>query len=173
MRLDTIAMLIMALMPALALAQPKADRITRVRSDDVEMNEAIAQAQASLDDFLALARDPPSGTDTFKLKVKFSDANGAEHMWVTPFKQSGKGFSGVLANEPQTVRVVQSGQTVHFGRADISDWGYERDGKQYGSFTVCVMLKHMPAEQAEAYRSYGFQCEGYRPRTSKPVRGAR
>lgn len=171
MRLSAFALL--ALLPALAAAQPKADQITRVRSDDAEMNQAIAQAQASLDDFLALARNPPSGADTFKLKVRFSDENGAEHMWVIPFQQSGRGFSGVLANEPQTVRNVQSGQTVRFGRADISDWGYQRDGKQYGSFTVCVMLKHMSAEQAQAYRSYGFQCESYRPRKPEPVRGAR
>ena len=168
-----IAVAILALLPALAAAQPKADQITRVRSDDAEMNQAIAQAQASLDDFLALARNPPSGADTFKLKVKFSDAHGAEHMWVIPFQQNGKGFSGVLANEPQTVRNVQSGQTVRFARADISDWGYQRDGKQYGSFTVCVMLKHMSPDQAAAYRSYGFQCDQHRPGNLKPVRGTR
>jgi uncharacterized protein YegJ (DUF2314 family) len=172
MRLSVLAVLALAPVFAAAQSLPQ-DRVTHVRNDDSEMNRAIAQAQASLDDFLALARNPPSGADTFKLKVKFSDPNGDEHMWVIPFQQNAKDFSGVLANAPETVRNVQLGQTVHFKRADITDWGYRRDGKQYGSFTVCVLFKHMPPDEVAAFRSYGFQCDQAPARTAKPVRGAR
>lgn len=150
---------ILALIPSLAVSQTATDQVIRVGGEDSEMNEAIAQARASLDDFLALSRKPPRGAKNFKLKVKFSDENGNEHMWVTPFKQNGDSFSGVLANEPETVRNVQAWQTVHFNRADITDWGYERNGKQFGSFTVCVLLRHMTAEEAKTYMAYGFQCQ--------------
>lgn len=156
MRLRVLAVLI--LVPVLALAQEATDQVVRVASEDAEMNQAIAKARATLDGFLALSRKPPKGAEGFKLKVKFSDEHGNEHMWVTPFQQDGDGFSGVLANEPERVRNVRAWQTVHFSRKDITDWGYERDGKQFGSFTVCVMLRRMPAEEAKAYLAYGFQC---------------
>ncbi|QNP41917.1 YegJ family protein [Lysobacter solisilvae (ex Woo and Kim 2020)] len=149
----------LALLPMLAFAQKTGDQIVRVAGEDTEMNAAIAKARGSLDEFLALSRKPPKGARNFKLKVKFSDANGNEHMWVVPFKQHGDDFSGTLANEPEMVRTVQAWQTVRFSRADITDWGYERDGKQFGSFTVCVMLTRMPAEEARAYDAYGFQCQ--------------
>jgi uncharacterized protein YegJ (DUF2314 family) len=34
-----------------------------------------------------------------------------------------------------------------------------QDGKQKGSYTVCVMFKHMPAADVQRYRrDYGFEC---------------
>ncbi|WP_412033374.1 DUF2314 domain-containing protein [Mesorhizobium sp. CA8] len=65
----------------------------------------------------------------------------------------------MLANEPEIVRNVVLGQNIEFTRDDISDWGYTRNGRQVGSFTVCVMLKKMSKEEAEYMRSaYGFDC---------------
>lgn len=157
MRLTAFAILLFA--PMLAFAQEVRDQVVHVAGEDVEMNQAIAKARATLDDFLALSRKPPKGAEGFKLKVKFSDEHGNEHMWVTPFEEDRGDFKGVLANEPEMVRNVRAWQTVRFSRKDITDWGYERDGKQFGSFTVCVMLKHMPAEEANAHSAYGFQCE--------------
>ena len=150
---------LLVLLPSLSVAQNVPDKVISVGDDDIEMNEAIEQARATLDDFLALSRSPPRGTRSFKLKVKFADENGAEHMWVTPFIQSGDNFSGVLANTPETVKNVQQSTIVHFGRADITDWGYVRDGKQFGSFTVCVMLRRMAPEEAKKYLNHGFQCQ--------------
>ena len=122
------------------------------------MNLAIAKAQSTLDDFLSLKEHPPRGAHDFKLKVKFADEHGVEHMWVTPFNVEGDHFSGTLADMPETVRNVRAWQTVTFSRSDITDWGYQSGGKQVGSFTVCVLLKHMSPSQAQQYRSYGFRC---------------
>ncbi|WP_292168361.1 DUF2314 domain-containing protein [Mesorhizobium sp.] len=93
------------------------------------------------------------------MKVAIRDGNAVEHFWVIPFRRTATGFAGVLANEPQAVRNVVNGQDIEFTRDDISDWGYTRDGRQVGSFTVCVMLKKMPEEDADYLRSnYGFDC---------------
>ena len=154
------ALAVLLLLPMLAFAELPDDQVVRVSGEDAEMNDAIAQARATLDGFLALSGKPPKDAKGFKLKVKFSDGKVNEHMWVTPFRRDGDDFTGVLANEPESVRNVQAWQTVRFKRADITDWGYERGGKQYGSFTVCVMLRHMTQQEAQPYRAYGFQCEG-------------
>jgi uncharacterized protein YegJ (DUF2314 family) len=112
-----------------------------VAPDDQEMAAAIEQARASLDEFLTLSETPPSGAAKFKLKVMVKDGNVTEHFWVIPFHRTPTGFAGILADEPQAVHNVVFGQDIEFTRDDISDWGYTRDGRQVGSFTVCVMLK--------------------------------
>lgn len=57
------------------------------------------------------------------------------------------------------VKNVRHGQQISFVRSDISDWGYVRNGKQVGSFTVCAMMRHAPKEQSDYYRkTYGFEC---------------
>lgn len=154
--------LVLALAPVSAEAQDSnqgGDHVVAVAADDPDMAAAIAQARASLDDFLALSRTPPPGTDTFKLKVKITDGNATEHFWVIPFQRTETGFAGILANEPQSVHNVVIGQYIKFNRDDISDWGYTRNGHQVGSFTVCVMFKTMSKEEADYLRSnYGFDC---------------
>jgi uncharacterized protein YegJ (DUF2314 family) len=154
--------LMLALAPILAEAQNSNqgdDRVVMVAADDPDMAAAIAQARASLDEFLALSQTPPPGTDTFKLKVMIKDGNVTEHFWVIPFQRTETGFAGILANEPQSVHNVVAGQYIKFDRDDISDWGYTRNGHQVGSFTVCVMFKTMSKEEADYMRSnYGFDC---------------
>ena len=135
------------------------DHSVLVASKDREMNEAIAKARATLDDFLRLNAHPPKGASAFKLKVKVTDTNGSEHLWITPFHVTEKGFAGRVSNEPDYVESVAEGDEIEFRREDITDWGYVQDGKQKGGYTVCVMFKHMSKEEADAYRrDYGFEC---------------
>jgi uncharacterized protein YegJ (DUF2314 family) len=156
----TMLSLLLAFAPATADAQsPDQGGLLTVGPDEPEMAAAIEQARASLDQFLTLSEAPPPGTAKFKLKVVIEDGNAAEHFWVIPFHRTATGFAGTLANEPQAVHNVVNGQDIEFTRDDISDWGYTRDGRQVGSFTVCVMLKKMPEEDAEYLRNnYGFDC---------------
>lgn len=135
------------------------DRSVLVAGKDQEMNEAIAKARATLDDFLRLKAKPPNGASAFKLKVKVTDEHGSEHLWVTPFHVTATGFAGTISNEPDYVESVAVGDEIEFPRGDITDWGYELNGKQKGSYTVCVMFKHMSKEEADMYRrDYGFEC---------------
>ncbi|TPN53004.1 DUF2314 domain-containing protein [Mesorhizobium sp. B1-1-7] len=158
----TIISLMLALGPGSACAQdvdPGDDKTIIFTKDDPEMAAATAQALTSLDEFLALAEAPPSGTERFKLKVKVRDGNVTEHFWVIPFRRTETGFVGILANQPEQVRNVVLGQNIEFTRDDISDWGYTRDGRQVGSFTVCVMFKKMSKEEVDTMRDkYGFDC---------------
>ena len=158
-RVRILGMLLIAAVPVVCWPAPRDDETVRIRAEDEGMVAAIARAQATLDDFLRIAALPPKGTSGFRLKVRFQDARGVEHMWVTPFEQTAHGFSGELADEPEYVKGLVNGQQVTFTRAEISDWGYVLDGKQKGSFTVCVLFKHMPVAEVEQYRrDDGLEC---------------
>jgi uncharacterized protein YegJ (DUF2314 family) len=142
-----------------AVAEKVDDHTVLIKTQEAEMVAAIEKAQASLDEFLKLVANPPKGASGFKLKVKITDSHGSEHFWVIPFKQMPSGFVGIVADEPEYVTSVKLGQQINFPRSDITDWGYIQDGKQKGSFTVCVMFKHMPAVEVDQYRKqYGFEC---------------
>ena len=145
--------------PILVVAGAIDDKTVGVSSEDAEMNAAIAHAQATLDDFLKVVHSPPAGATGFKLKVHLTDDHGSEHLWITPFAQISKGFVGIVADDPEVVTNVSAGQRINFSRSEISDWGYTLNGKQVGSFTVCVLFKHMPASDVQRYRhDYGFEC---------------
>jgi uncharacterized protein YegJ (DUF2314 family) len=151
--------LLITALPAISWSAPKDDQIVSVGAEDGEMNAAIARAQTSLDEFLKIAGNPPTGASGFRLKVRIHDSHGTEHMWVMPFTQTASGFTGVLADEPETVASVKNGQRLDFARSEVTDWGYVLNGKQKGSFTVCVLFKHMPVSEVEQYRKdYGFEC---------------
>lgn len=160
--IHTALSLVLAFAPVAAGAQSSnqgGDKVVSVAGDDPDMAAAIAQARASLDEFLTLSEAPPPGTADFKLKVEITDGDATEHFWITPFHQTATGFAGILANEPQSVHNVVAGQDIEFTRDDISDWGYTRDGHQVGSFTVCVLFKQMSKEDVDYYRdNYGFDC---------------
>jgi uncharacterized protein YegJ (DUF2314 family) len=153
------AALALAFLSLASAADKVDDQTVLIKTEDAEMLAAIQKAQASLDEFLKLYANPPAGATSFKLKVKITDSHGTEHMWVTPFKPVASGFVGILADQPDYVTSVKFGQTVSFQRTDISDWGYVQNGKQKGSFTVCVAFKHMPAAEVQKYKKdYGFEC---------------
>jgi uncharacterized protein YegJ (DUF2314 family) len=151
--------LLLATIVAAASSEPVQDRTILVRSSDPEMARAISTAQSTLDEFLKMAANPPAGTSGFKIKVKVMDGSQSEHLWIQPFKVTPDGFVGIVGNEPDYVRNVKLGQRITFHRADVSDWGYVQNGKQKGSFTICVLLKRMPKEEAQRFRDdYGFEC---------------
>lgn len=126
---------------------------------DPEMLGAIAQARASLDQFLELAEHPEPGMSVFKMKVVIRDGENIEFFWVTPFRRAEDGFEGVLANEPDFVRNVRLGETIRFTRDDVTDWGYVRNGRQVGSFTSCVLFKYLQPQLVDYLRrTNGFDC---------------
>jgi uncharacterized protein YegJ (DUF2314 family) len=136
------------------------DRTVKVSAQDKNMTLAITEARRTLDAFLALSKKHPEGASNFKLKVMLSDEGGVEHFWFIPFEETKDGFAGVLANDPLVIKSVVAGKVYTFKREQISDWGYELNGKQIGSFTVCALFKTMPkADVARYKKDHGFVCE--------------
>lgn len=129
--------------------------------DDAAMNAATARARETLEGFLATAAAPPAGTSQFRMKVELRDGYGVENLWVMPFsRNAGQAdvFDGVVANRPAVVRSVMLGERIRFQREQVTDWGYLQQGRQVGSFTVCVLIARMPPDEAAYYRQQGFDC---------------
>ncbi len=155
-----IASILVLLLFSSGMAEERDEgEVVSVKRTDPDMVKAIEEARSTLDQFLEIYRKPREGMYDFKLKVLISDEYGNEHFWVIPFKEVGKGFVGILANEPKVIKSVEHGQEIEFSRSDITDWGYTQNGKQFGSYTICVLFKRIPKEQADYYRKkHGFQC---------------
>ena len=100
-----------------------------------------------------------TGMSVFKLKAIVRDGKKLETFWITPFRAVGEDFEGVVANTPEIVGNVSLGETIRIPRAHVADWGYVRNGRQVGSFTVCVLFRYMPPETADYFRrTNGFDC---------------
>ena len=135
------------------------DQVRFVSEQDKAMNEAIANARSKLNEFFDAAKNPPKGAEEFRLKVMVSDENGVEHFWFSPFKEVNGGYAGVLNNEPNIIKSMKYGEVYAFKQSQITDWGYVLNGKQVGSFTVCVLFKTMDKEVVDLYKKdYGFEC---------------
>ena len=135
------------------------DQVRYISDQDKAMLEAIKIARSKLDQFFETAKSPPPGASDFKLKVKVSDERGVEHLWFSPFKEVEGGYAGVLVNEPNVIKSMQYGKVYAFRKSQITDWGYVLDGKQIGSYTVCVLFKSMDNDLVERYKKdHGFVC---------------
>ena len=148
-------------LPLIAFAQESADLpdARTFGTSNSDMLAAIARARSTLDQFLDLAGNPAPGMSGFKMKVIVRDGKNLENFWITPFRVVGEDFEGVVANRPEIIGNVRLGETIRFPRADVSDWGYVRDGRQVGSFTVCVLFRYMPPHAADYFRrTNGFDC---------------
>jgi uncharacterized protein YegJ (DUF2314 family) len=145
---------------AITCAQSTEDPpIVLIATKDPDMANAIKTARSQLNDFFKVAENPPANTTNFKLKVMFKDGNTVEHMWVQPFTKTKTGFEGTLVNEPRHVSNVKNGQLIQFQLQEISDWGYLKNNRQVGSFTVCVLFSKMNPETVKTLRSqHGFDC---------------
>jgi len=73
-------------------------------------------------------------------------------IWVSDLTITKSGFIGNIANEATTVRSVSLGQKVNVVFDNITDWSYNNGGIKQGAFTLRVLLKRLPKEQAEFYR---------------------
>ena len=159
MRLSVIAPLLVLGLTALNATARDSNEMVESDRQNPAVSAAVRQAQAGLSDFLALAAKPPANTRDFKVQVMAEDSNGIETFWITHFKPLQQGFICEVANEPQIVKSVVWGQQLRFTREQITDWGYLKNGRQVGSFTICALFKDMPPEQVEYYRSqHGFDC---------------
>lgn len=143
-------------------ARAKADEAGPPKIDPV-MELAFSRARASLDQFLDLARLPPSYLRGFALKVSITEEPDiVEYFWINDFTQNGDSFSGKINNRPVLVKRVRSGRVHQFQRSDIVDWTYidTQTRTVHGNFTACALLAKKPADlAAELRQKFGLICD--------------
>ena len=130
------------------------DRVIPVEDSDPQMSAAIAAAQATLPEWLAILADPPKGAEYVVFKYPLG---GWEHIWVDNVRRQGDILVGTLANHP-----VQEGhaygERVLVPISEVSDWGWwDADGRAQGYRTMAVLFDRMePAEAARYRRQMGW-----------------
>ena len=135
-------------------AEEEPDPVVAVSDTDVAMNAAIAEARATLPQWLALYRDPPSGYGDFAIKFPLE---GYEHIWVAVDAIEGDTVVGRLANAPHA-EGWSYGDPVRVSMREVSDWAYWDDkGVAHGYRTVRVLFTMMdPAEVAAIKEQFGW-----------------
>lgn len=143
-----------------AVDRAKEDEIVAVPKGDPDMEAAFRQARETLKTFLDLARTPRSTITSMAVKVAVRDGGETEYFWISPFTEQDGRFVGKINNTPRSVHNVKLGQTITFKQSDVVDWLYRENGKMFGNFTACALLKHVPPSEMQAFkREYGLNCE--------------
>jgi uncharacterized protein YegJ (DUF2314 family) len=159
-----VVLVALSLTPAIgaetAVDRAKRDEIASVPKGDPDMEAAFRQARETLNTFLGLARAPRSTITSMAVKVAVHDGGDTEYFWISPFTEQDGRFVGKINNTPRSVHNVKLGQTIAFKQNDVVDWLYRENGKMFGNFTACALLKHVPSSEMEAFkREYGLNCE--------------
>ncbi|MBH0203652.1 MAG: DUF2314 domain-containing protein [Nitrospira sp.] len=139
----------------------KKDSAVEISDEDPAMQKAMERAQAGLEDFLRKAGLPPPNTDQYSVKVRVSEGDKLEYLWLSNLKAQGDLWSGRIDNLPM-IRSVKKGQSYSFAKTEIVDWTYIDKSKKkvVGNFTTCALLTKEPPNVAESIRKqYGLECD--------------
>ena len=161
---SAIVLVAFSLTPAIgaetAVDRAKQDEIVAVPKGDPDMEAAFRQARETLKTFLDLARTPRPSITSMAVKVAVRDGGDTEYFWISPFTEQDGRFVGKVNNTPRSVHNVKLGQSIAFKQSDVVDWLYRENGKMYGNFTACALLKHVPPSEMAAFkREYGLNCD--------------
>ena len=162
----TVSLIVTIAVAGQACAQTALDKIERDQTfwapkGDPDMAAAMRKARETLPQFLALTRNPPASASDFGVKVgvRAKNRDVVEYFWISDFVEKDGRFSGRIDNDPDTVDTVKLGDTISFSQDDIVDWIYLDGRRIKGNYTLCVMLRRSPAEEAQAVvRKYGIDC---------------
>lgn len=135
------------------------DGTISVPAGDPQMEAAFAEARRTWPQFLAAFEAGDGKAKNFSVKLKVVDGTQVEYFWTMNLRRAGEGFEAEINNEPESVKTVKFGQTMHFKPDEIYDWMYFAGGKMIGNVTLCVLLTREPADEAESFKkSYGLAC---------------
>ena len=132
--------------------RPRKDPTVRIEGIDTEMTAAIAAARATLPNYWQPLKHREHGESQFSLKVKISDGNTAEHFWAVDVTYENGIILGTIDNNPDIIKIVKLGQRIQIREQDITDWGYVRDGRMFGKYTLRAILNRLPPLDAAKFR---------------------
>jgi uncharacterized protein YegJ (DUF2314 family) len=142
------------------LEKSKRDDIARVAPGDPDMEVAFTKAQATLKEFLVLVRNPRPSITNYAVKIGVPDRDEREYFWISRFTQQDGRLIGIIDNTPRLVRNVREGEMISFKETDVVDWLYRENGRMFGNYTACALLKKESSERAEAFKKkYGLNCD--------------
>lgn len=78
--------------------------------------------------------------ERYLLKVRLTEGDVVEHVWLEPVKWNDPGLIGILAVDPVTIKKMKKGDIVAPLPREITDWVIlSKDGTRQGGFTEDVI----------------------------------
>jgi uncharacterized protein YegJ (DUF2314 family) len=152
--LGGIVVVLLALASAAIAAAQQEPRVIMVPEKDPEMAAAIVQGRATLPRFWQTVDKPQPNEEGFALKVGLpTDSGGSEHIWANRIERKDGKIFGTINNVPKDLSKIRLGQRIEIPEPLISDWMYHRSGKIVGGYTIRVLLKRMPPDEADRLRA--------------------
>jgi uncharacterized protein YegJ (DUF2314 family) len=134
--------------------------VTNVEDDNPTMQAAFVKAKESVGEFIQVLAQPPSDAFGFAVKMKVTDGDKTEYIWLSQVSYADDQFRGVLGNEPLNVKTVRIGETLAVPKQEIVDWMYIRGNTLVGGYTTRAVRELMtPAERVEFDRQVPFKME--------------
>lgn len=116
------------------------------RYKDSGVSEALAEAQASLPQFLELLANPPTGSSEFRVLVKKPSGKPqyVDHfVWVEDISPVGTGYTGTIEkNADDIARTARSGRKLSFTPEEIYDWSFIGSDGIYGNYVMRAELEN-------------------------------
>jgi uncharacterized protein YegJ (DUF2314 family) len=118
---------------------------------DAELDAAIEQARASLDDFLAKITTPHPDRTFVAVKVRFAPPGESEQdIWVDQVTYTGGVLRGSMGDDIPSLR-LEAGEMIRVAEEDIVDWMIVEDGKLIGGYTIRLAVQRMSPEEREQF----------------------
>lgn len=127
-----------------------AGNIAQLPKDDDGMEQAQAEARATLPEFLRRLAAPDVDLPSAAVKVPLTVPGGTEHVWINGIHLEGDEFVGRIDNQPHRATDLNAGDTIRVRQSEISDWKLVEDGQLVGGYTIRYLMKRMPARQRDA-----------------------
>lgn len=115
--------------------------IVHIKKDEPAMVEAIAQARATLPDFIRSLQAAETGHRDFAIKALFPDLQ--EHIWVSDVRYAGGEFTGTLGNSPAGSTKLRLGDEVRVPEDWVSDWKYVANDILAGGYSLRLLRSRM------------------------------
>lgn len=140
-------------------------RVKLVSADDPNMEKVKVYGRKTFRFFLRELswerRRIVPGLDMAAVKIAFSDPPDlkgghpseldVEYMWVSDIEFDGKKITGVLLNEPDSIKSVKQGDKITASPSQIVDWAYSIMGEVCGGFTIQEMRRHMSKKELKQH----------------------
>jgi uncharacterized protein YegJ (DUF2314 family) len=101
------------------------------------------------------------GLEMAAVKIAFSDPPqqkgnhpsdlDVEYMWVSDVEFDGKKITGVLLNQPDSIKSVKQGDKITASPSQIVDWAYSMMGEVCGGFTIQEMRRNMSKKELKQH----------------------
>lgn len=140
-------------------------RVKLVSADDANMEKVKVYGRKTFRFFLRELswerRRIIPGLEMAAVKIAFTDPPdlksnhpadlGVEYMWVSDVEFDGKKLTGVLLNEPDSIKSVKQGDKVTASPSQIVDWVYSMMGEVCGGFTIQEMRRTMSKKELKQH----------------------